>query len=171
MTVKKNVEEKVDSITEVANFKKLPLDPFKVKKGDLMAFVYYGKVESVTNGGNFLSIKWLDKIGGFNVDGTELVKDSFSADQFEEEKKVNQTDCIDILMKSYNKPFTVCFVKQDEEERVLRGRLVTTDGKRGRSMCEDLDLPGPEVKRLRQVDHRTLKWFIVDGIKFVVGRK
>ena len=167
MSTKKN-EEVVDSLSEI---KKLPCEPSKVKEGDLMFFIYPGKVKSKKNNGNDLEISWLDKPSGFEVHGAELVANAYSADQFSEEKKVNQTECIDRLMVSFNKPFKVCFDKQNEEERVLRGRLVNTDPKRGYSLVEDLDLEGPSYKRFRQVDHRSLKWLIVDGIKFVVGRK
>ena len=37
----------------------------------------------------------------------------------------------------------------------------------GRSLCEDLDLPEGR-NRLREVDHRTIKYLIVDGVKYVV---
>lgn len=164
----KKTDEKIEETVEI---KKHPVNPGMVQKNDLMAFVYYGRVKSMSNGGNDLEIGWLDKSTSFGVHGEELVVNAFSADQYVEEKKVSQTECIERLMVSYNKPFTVCFDKQDDQERVLRGRLVKPDPLRGRSMVEDLDLEGPEYKRLRQVDHRTLKYLIVDGIKFVVGRK
>jgi len=37
----------------------------------------------------------------------------------------------------------------------------------GRSMVEDLE-SSDKKNRMRQVDHRTIKWLIVDGVKYVV---
>jgi len=156
---------------DVVEIKKNPVDPSKVKKNDLMFFIYPGFVENIQDGGNRLQIKGIDVVNGFTVDGKPLVVNAFSADQFTEEKKVNQTECIDRLMVSFNRPFTVCWDTKDTENRELRGKLISSDPKRGYSMVEDMDIDGPSYKRLRQVDHRTLHWLIVDGTKFVVGRK
>ncbi|RJQ27137.1 hypothetical protein C4577_02115 [Candidatus Parcubacteria bacterium] len=151
--------------------KKNPVDPSKIKKNDLMYFVYAGFVEQIERSGTLLGVKWVDKPEGFRVDGKELVVNAYSADQYTEEKKVNQTECIDRLMVSFNRPFTVCWDTKDTENRELRGKLISSDPKRGYSMVEDMDVDGPAYKRIRQVDHRTLHWLIVDGTKFVVGRK
>lgn len=137
----------------------------KVKKGHLMAFVYYGKVETATPGR--LSIRNVDDNMSFRVEGNDLIERSFSADQYEEEIKVSKTRAAEILVSSYNRPFTVSFEKQDGDERVLRGRLVTPEPLLGRSMVEDLDIKSGH--RLRQVDHRTIKYLIVDGVKYVVN--
>jgi hypothetical protein len=67
-------------------------------------------------------------------------------------------------MTAHNRPFTVCFDKDNGEERVLRGRLLEPDGRRGRSKVLDLDQP--IGRQMRLVDHRTLKWLTINGIKF-----
>lgn len=139
--------------------------PNKVKSGDLMSFVYYAKVKDVIPV-NTLQVYDLDAKMDFRVQGKELIERSFSADYFEEEIKVTKTKAAEILVSSHNRPLTVCFEKANGDERVLRGRLVTPEPLLGRSMCEDLDITDKD--RLRLVDHRTIKYVIVEGVKYVV---
>jgi hypothetical protein len=151
------------------NRPKVNLEPGKIKTGDIMMFPYYGKVGTSSIGGNLLGMNGLEHgLKNYTVQGAELIKNSFSADYFGREEKVNQTDMIDILTVSYNRPFTVCWDKADKSERVLRGRLVGPDMRRGYSMVEDLD--NAEGDRIRQVDHRGLKWMIVDGVKYILKK-
>ena len=51
------------------------------------------------------------------------------------------------------------------KESTLTARLSRADGKLGRSLVIDLPTQG-----YRQVDHRTLRWLIVDGIKYIVKK-
>ena len=51
------------------------------------------------------------------------------------------------------------------KETVLTGRLSRAEGKLGRSLVIDLPTQG-----YRQVDHRTLKWFIIQNIKYTVKK-
>ena len=145
-----------------------PIKVSKIKDGDLMAFVYYTKVKSVKAGRPIvLEVQNLDKEStDFQVHGKELIEKGFSADQFEEEIKVTKTRAAEILISSHNRPLTVCFEKTNGQERVLRGRLLTPEPLLGRSMVEDLDVTGKN--RLRLVDHRTIKYLVVQGVKYVV---
>lgn len=136
-----------------------------VKKDDLMAFVYFAKVTAKQ--GENLSVKNMDDEMDFGVHGKALVERGFSADQYQEEQKVTKTQAAEILVSSYNRPFTVCFEKQDGGDRTLRGRLVHPEPLLGRSMVEDLDID-PKQHRLRQVDHRTIQYIIVEGVKYIV---
>jgi hypothetical protein len=146
------------------------VDPGKVKKDHLMAFLYYAKIDTTAPGGHSVQVTGLDNNQGkFGVHGEELIRNSFSADQFEEEEKVTKTRAAELLISSYNRPFTVCFLKQDKTERVLRGRLLAAEPLLGRSHVEDLD--EPEGKRVRLVDHRTIQWLVVDGVKYVTPGK
>ena len=138
----------------------------QVKTGDLMAFVYYGKVKTIAATGSNVIVFDVDNKREMAVQGTELIESSLSADQFQEEEKVSKTRAAEILVNSPNRPLTVCFDKQDGTERTMRGRLVQPEPLLGRSMVEDLDIDGNN--RLRQVDHRTIKWLIVDGMKYTV---
>ena len=139
----------------------------KVKAGDLMVFPYWGHVVEVVNEGQDLLIEGIDPgLGRFHVRGHNLIEGGTSADQFVTEEKVTKTRAAEVLVSSNNKPFTVCFTKQTGEDRVLRGRLLAAEPLLGRSHVEDLDVR--EGHRIRLVDHRTIKWIVVDGIKFIV---
>jgi hypothetical protein len=148
----------------------------RVKPGDLMALVHFVRVLEVGAGGEAMKVHDLDHDrGDLTVTGRSLVEHALSADQYEEEVRVSMTRAAEVLVAAHNRPLTVCFVKQGSkktgegagEERILRGRLVEPNGLLGRSLCEDLDLPEGQ-NRLREVDHRTIKYLVVDGVKYVV---
>jgi hypothetical protein len=142
--------------------------PSKVKSGDLMAFVNYVRVKSVAHSGEELIVSPLDKNSkDIRITGLDLVLNALSADQFEETEKVTKTEAAEILISSHNMPFTVSFEKADHSERVLRGRLIRPEPLLGRSMVEDLDETN-EKNRVRQVDHRTIRFIIVGGTKYEV---
>lgn len=141
----------------------------KIETGDLMAFIYWTRVRKITGNGSSQVLEVEDLDNGndpIRIHSKELIEKSFSADQFYKEEKVNKTRAAEVLVHSVNRPFTVSFQKTDGEERVLRGRLVKPEPLLGRSMVEDLDVKG--VNRLRQVDHRTINYLIVDGVKYTV---
>lgn len=114
-----------------------------------------------------LQVDCLDKDSDFWIKGAELVRECLSADQHVAEETVTMTRAAEILVSSYNTPFTVCFTKAEGEERVLRGRLVQPEPLLGRSQVEDLDIDRSK-HRIRQVDHRTIKWLIVGNVKYTV---
>lgn len=142
--------------------------PENVKSGDLMAIMYYVKVKDKARDNQSMRVTDLDGNpgGDITVTGKDLIASSFSADSFQEEVKVGKLEAAELLISSHNRPLTVCFDKSDGTERILRGRLVSHEGLLGRSMVEDLDIT--DKNRLRQVDHRTLKWLVVEGVKYVV---
>jgi len=135
-----------------------------VKRGDLMAFIYYAKVDEVN--GDELKVTDVDHNKVFEVHGDSLIQSALSADQFSSTKRITKTKAAEILISSPNRPLSVCFEKADGTERILRGRLVKPEPLLGRSMVEDLDISSSH--RLRQVDHRTIRWLIVDGTKYTV---
>lgn len=144
-----------------------PVDPTKVKSGDLMAFTYYTRIKSTGNRGEMLVVEDLhSNMSQITITGKELVERSASADQYHEEEKVTKTHAAEILINSPNRPLTVCFDKADGSERILRGKLIKPEPLMGRSMCEDLETT--DKNRARLVDHRTIHWIIVDGVKYVV---
>lgn len=143
------------------------VEPKNIQKDHIMAMLYYVKVKDVPKTGEHMVVEDLDTgIKGISVQGKELLAKCFSADLYEEEEKVTMTKAAEILVNSHNRPFTVCFEKSDHTERVLRGRLVKPEPLLGRSMVEDLDKSGKD--RLRQVDHRTIKFIVVDGVRYTV---
>lgn len=140
--------------------------PDSVSAGDLMAFVYWGKVKNVRRQGNELTVDDVDTKQEFNVLGSTLVEKAFSADRFSTTKNVSKTEAAEVLVNSFNVPFTVTFEKSDGTNRVLRGRLLKTEPLLGRSMVEDLDVK--KGSPLRQIDHRTISSLVVNGVKYVV---
>jgi hypothetical protein len=144
-----------------------------VKKDDLMAIIYYVKVSEVNKAGDAMVVQdlltGLDKI---NVSGKDLIANSLSADYFEKEEKVTMTRLAELLTESPNRPLTVCFIKKDGSERKLRGKWVAQEKMMGRSFCEDLDIKKTDKEDgMREVDHRTIQYLIVDGVKYTLKSK
>jgi len=141
-----------------------------IKTNDLMSITYYFKVTGVKNNGSSVSCRDVtnDKMT-FDINGTDLLESCASADQVTTEERVTMTKAAELLVNAHGVPFTVCFTKQDGKDRVLRGRLLTPEPLLGRSKVEDLDLPGNNpTARMRQVDHRTIKYIVLNGVKHVV---
>ena len=158
------IEEKDTTMFEK---KTLPVQPATVKVKDLMAFIYYVKVDEVRQNGDTLVVTDIDhKNTKMEIKGTEIISSALSADQFYETQKCNMTQAADILIHSGRLPFTVCFDKKDGEERTLRGRFLSQDPHMGRSNVEDLDIASGH--RIRQVDHRTIHWIVFEGVKYEV---
>jgi len=152
--------------------KSYPTDAAQVKAGDLMAIVQYVKVERVSPTANEMQVAPVNKPDQkINVIGRDLITDALSADYFKEEVKTTMTDVAEKLIASHNRPLTVCFVKQDDTERVLRGRLLSHEAVLGRSYVEDMDQGADPKNRVRLVDHRTIKYLVVDGVKYTVKGK
>ena len=146
------------------------IEASKVKTGDLMALVYYVRVKEIIGRGNELIVSDLDNQGpDILVRGKELIEQALSGDQFSETVKISKTQAAEILVHSNNRPLTVTFVKADNSERILKGRLIKPEPLLGRSMMEDLELSPTEKNRTRLVDHRTIKELIVDGVRYVVA--
>ena len=140
----------------------------KVKAGDLVNTTEYLKVESVS--ANELVVKNLHNGVKFRIRGDELIDELKSADSFDKVQKVTKTALAEKMMECYNVVFTVSFNKTNGQERVLRGRLMSHEPLMGRSYCEDLDIDGTPKDRLRQVDHRTLNYLIVNGTKYTLKK-
>lgn len=138
-----------------------------IKPSDLMTFINWAKVVKVLDNEDKLVVEDLDTGTSITVEGKALIQYCSSADRYAQEEKVTKTRAAEILITSYNKPFTVAFIKQDGSERILRGRLITAEPLLGRSMVEDLDVDRKQ-HRQRQVDHRTIKWIIVENVKYLV---
>lgn len=91
-----------------------------------------------------------------------------SADIFSRIENSNKTELAKKILNAGTDVFTVEFVKQNGENRTIRGRLVSDDSLMGRALVEDLDIPLSTVSNIRQVDLRTLKSLIIRGVKYVV---
>ena len=114
---------------------------------------------------------------------------------YAEEQKISLTNVATQMADANSKCFTVCYTTKvddkyvDEKlksvkkkltpqqakalakevltgkEKETIGRMSRAEGKLGRSLVVDLPTQG-----YRQVDHRTLKWFIVDNTKYTVKK-
>lgn len=141
------------------------VNPAQIKGDDLMAFIVYGKVKAVDADG--LRVIITDTNGKeVSIKGKDLITTSLSADQVQEEQKITRTKAEELFGTLHNTPLTVVFEKTDGSKRTLRGRLVGV-APLGRYMVEDLDIDDPK-DRIRQVDSRTIEWFVADGVKYIV---
>lgn len=140
----------------------------KVKTDDLMALVTFVKVMGEPKRDR-ISVRNVDNGTPFDVQGGELIEEMFSADQSQTGEQVTKTRLAEILVSSYNLPFTVVFEKSDGTERTLRGRLISAEPLLGRSKVEDLDIPETE-HRMRLVDHRTLKSLTVNSVQYTLKK-
>lgn len=139
----------------------------KIEPNDIMAIVHYVKVTSVkADKFEFFASDVDNPANSMKIQGQDIIEAAFSADRFMEEQKVSKTAAAEFLVNSPNRPFTVNFTKTDGSERTLRGRLICPEPLLGRSMVEDLD--DTSGHNLRQVDHRTINWLIVEGTKYIV---
>ena len=142
-------------------------DPSKVKVGDILTIVHYAKVTS--KNGNTVAVSDLDNQQPFEINGSPLIEKCLTPDQFTSTKKVTKTEAAELLVSAYNKPLKVLFVKEDKTEREMRCRLIKPEPLLGRSMVDDLDIDSGH--KMRQIDHRTIKWLILDGTKYEVKVK
>jgi len=137
-----------------------------VKPGEFLSSTMYMQVLSKTQNG----VKVKDALNGneFEVRGASLIEQMRSSQQFEKEEKVSRTDLANNLTSAGDAVFTVVFDKQDGTERTLVGKLINAENQMGRSNVEDLEIA--TGSRLRQVDHRTLKSLILNGVKYTVKK-
>jgi len=157
---------------------RLTVDCAKVKVGDVMAFVYYGRVCGVNAGQSGGHRLRLDGVGpgaprGFDVEGDLLIVNAHSADQYHKEVRAAMTRVARYILDAGIRPFTVSFTKQDGSERTMHCRLLGDDAETilGRVMVVDLDKGLTAKAEIRQVDLRTIKWLILDGVKYVVSTR
>lgn len=134
------------------------------KVGDLVAVVRFCKVGKVSPNGEGVTVKDIDDGLEFDINGKEMLGSLKSASEFTKQEKKSLTELATVVSQAFNKPITVCFDKADGTERVMVGRVVSAEPLLGRSYMEDAEITSGH--RLRQVDHRTVKWAIVDGVKY-----
>jgi hypothetical protein len=138
----------------------------ELKKDDLVAVVRFAKVTAVNKAKQFVTVVDVDDKTEFDINGKTMIDTLKTGSIHGKPQKVTMTKAAEILSTSFNTPFTVCFTKQNGDERILRGRLLSTESLLGRSNVEDLDIT--DAHRMRQVDHRTIRWIIVGGEKYEV---
>lgn len=134
----------------------------------------------------------------FSIGGSIIEEGMFSSSQYENTVELTQTELVEVFSKVGDSIFTVTFNKQPKakeineaiskankgkilpikeiqklvtdaykgEERVLVGYLLKTETGFGRSTV--IDLKAPKEHRIRQVDHRTIKSLIHQGVLYKV---
>jgi hypothetical protein len=139
-----------------------------VKEGHMMAFTFYTKVKNIplTWEGPAINVTNLDTGDEFSVRGKVLIERGKSADSYEKVEEVGKIRAAEILSTSYNTVFTVGFTKKDGTKRKLRGRLIKLMSLLGYSEVEDLDII--KGNRIRQVNHNTIEYIIVDNVMYMV---
>ena len=132
---------------------------------------------------------------GVTVDKSILAESMQNAHVWEEEQQLSMTQLATVLTEANNMVFTACFTTKPSEKKVaedlsaLKGkpdakkakelakecllgneqtlvcRLSKAEGKLGRSLVIDIPTQG-----YRQIDHRTIKWIILDNVKYIVKK-
>ena len=140
-----------------------------MKNGDIVSFTSYCKVQNLHSSNEIVDLKDLNKENTYEMRGDSLINELVSADDFDKVEKCTKTQLAAKLAEVGSLPFTVVFEKQNGELRTLRGIMLKVENGLGRSNVIDLDLPlNDKAKRMRQVDHRTLKSLIVNNKKFIL---
>ena len=134
-----------------------------MKSGTIASMTDYVRINRVN--GTSINVTNLHTGTNFDIHGQVLLDEMKSADDFKTVKKVTKTELAEVLTSAYNIALQVKFVKSNGEERVIRGRMTSSEPLMGRSYVEDLDLTDKK-NRIRLVDHRTLQYVIVDGVKY-----
>ena len=136
------------------------------KVGELLAVTFWTKVDRI-DGTEKLLVEDLERGNKFHIQGKDLISSTLSADEFSKTEKITKTAAAQKLVTLFGVPFTVNFDEQSGSNRTLRGKLIEPEPLLGRSYVEDLDIPLNE-HRLRQVDHRSIRYLICQGVKYVV---
>lgn len=116
---------------------------------------------------NTVVVRDIESGDEYQLSGVGILSRLNSADTFSNIQQVSRTNMAEYLLEAGDKVFTVSFIKQDGTERVLRGRLISSEPLMGRAMVEDLDLAN-SITNIRQVDLRTLKYLIIGNTKYTV---
>ena len=138
------------------------------KVGDLVAVVRFCKVNSVDDTNKVVNVKDINDGLDFNIRGEDMLKTLLSANSHTSQEKKTMTELATIVSQSFNKPMTVNFIKQDKTERTMVGRVTSSEPLLGRSYMEDSE--ETKAHKIKQVDHRTINWVIVDGVKYVLKK-
>lgn len=133
----------------------------------------------------------------WNIGGDIVEHECISASHFDKTVLLSRSEVVRVLQQAGQKVFTVCFAKKptaedivetlDQEwqgatskalrkqvaakllegkERTLVGYLFSTEPEMGRSRVIDLEVEGGHRERL--VDHRGIRWLILERVKYAV---
>lgn len=137
------------------------------KVGDIISRTVYARVADVHR--DTMNGIDLDLRESLRVTGKDFILSFSSAGEVNEEVSATQTFLAETLAAAAGHPFTVCFERKSGAERILIGCLVSHEDRMGRSMVRDFEVT--EGSPLRLVDHRTLKWIILNGTRYTLNGK
>lgn len=136
-----------------------------IKEGEYLSFTQYLKVNSKTKDSIIVTNQFDQQL---EITGIDLIESLNSAGQHNQVKIVGKNEMIDILHSAKDKVFTVNFIKMDNSERTLIGRLYNIESQMGRTNVVDLEIPkGDKTYGIRQIDNRQINWIVLDGTKYV----
>jgi len=141
------------------------VNPSDLQRGDVLSRIMYLTVveKKFVDGLDRILVQ---DINGFRfwIDYDTVAETSVSASQYQKIEKVTQTQLAEILVDIGDVVFTVNFDKKSGEKRTMIAHLLDTENHMGRSQVRDLLITFGNP--LRQVDHRTINWLIVKGVKY-----
>lgn len=142
-----------------------------IKVGDIMCDLHYFKVKTKNDQViTFEDVTTGQEWGMPTASIDENLDSVWSADAVEKDETLCRTSVINKLMEAGIRPFTVEYVKLNGDNRKIRGRFIKSEPLLGRSVVVDLDkVNGDDDTAIRQIDHRTIKSLILDGVKYNVG--
>jgi len=134
----------------------------EIKKGDFLSTTMYMEVLSKSATG--LLVKDSNN-REFEIRGIELIEKSFkSASEVTKTEKITRTALAEMLTSIGDQVFTVNFDKQTGENRTLVGYKLSSENLMGRINAIDLTIVSGHNQR--QVDLRTVKYVIINSIKY-----
>jgi len=142
---------------------------YEIQKGDIVRIVYWAQVEEVNHGirkGDKVTLRDVNSGLRFDIMTKELIE-SVDSTQYSKTVELTPTDLTDKFAKlPTGTLIKACFDTKDAMYRVLVGEYLYPNN-RGYSIVNDLQAVAPvNGYRQRHVDHRTLHWFIADGVRY-----
>ena len=125
-----------------------------LKPGDFLSTTVYYTVTDIKDNGD---VEVMDEEGkSLTISKDIVARESYSAEQFTEDRVSNRTDMVKVLQNAGDTIFTVKFKKKDTSDRTLVGRRVpgSDDTCFGRTNALEM-VPGKPPQK-RQIDHRTI---------------
>jgi hypothetical protein len=136
-----------------------------IKEGEYLSFTQYLKVNSKTKDSIIVTNQFDQQL---EITGIDLIESLNSAGQHNQVKIAGKNEIIDILHSAKDKVFTVNFIKADNSERTLIGRLYNIESQMGRTNVVDLEVTKVDKTfGIRQIDNRQINWIVLNSTKYV----
>ena len=171
---KRNAESM--ATTDFANTEEQTVDVKDLKPGDIISNTEFMVVKRVSKKDepNYVHVRTLDgdQSVSFNLFEYKSYK---TPTQFQSTQKVSRTTIVGILqhqVKSH--AFLVEFKKKDGTDRVMTARMLKFCGVFGRSDVMELKASEDNthlIEQKRQIDHRTIRRLVFDGVEYLSTSK